>query len=158
MDPAVPDSAANSDEVFMFYRTFVLTRPGFGKPGFPVHSLASYQARLVRSAQRHSSLHDGVDVSADLSILQGELKRTFSQFDINNSTDAEQPIPKKPRQERSWHPLFKEDRPKVILVSNDDIHFCVDGDVLSSYRCVHHCLTGLPTNGGLRVYHSGIYA
>jgi hypothetical protein len=35
-----------------------------------------------------------------------------------------------------WHPLFKQDTPKVVLLSNDNVKFCVDRAVLSSYRQV----------------------
>jgi hypothetical protein len=36
--------------------------------------------------------------------------------------------------EPAWHPLFKPDAPKVILLSNDNQKLCVDRHTLSTHR------------------------
>ena len=36
--------------------------------------------------------------------------------------------------EQPWHPMFKQDSPMIILLSNDNQRLCVNKDILTSYR------------------------
>jgi hypothetical protein len=143
MNPGVSDSTTNPGEVFTSCLSFLLTETGFGRSWIPSSTCSpvSYQARLAQFSQPRPGLFDRVLTSRDRIQSPSELKRTFSDVDTTDTTDttdntdAEQPIPKKACPDRSWHPLFKEN-PKAILLSNDDIHFCVDRDILSSYRYI----------------------
>jgi hypothetical protein len=134
MNPGVSDSTTNPGEVFTSCLRFELTPPEFGRSWTPAGGLLSYQARLALLKPR-PVIFDPSTTSADRLRSPGQSKRTFSEVDTTDTADAEQPIPKKACPDRSWHPLFKEN-PKAILLSNDDIHFCADRDILSSYRYV----------------------
>jgi hypothetical protein len=47
---------------------------------------------------------------------------------------VKQPTPKKICLGGPWHPLFKPESSRIILLSNDGIKLSVEKDLLSSYR------------------------
>ena len=47
-----------------------------------------------------------------------------------------QPNPTITSELKEWHPLFRQDAPKVVLLSNDNQKLCVDKSTLSNHRQV----------------------
>jgi len=64
---------------------------------------------------------------------QEKRKRTATTNGKGGGNKASKKV-KQAHQDLDFHPLYKEDAPKVVLISSDVKAFCVDKQALSSYR------------------------
>lgn len=67
-----------------------------------------------------------------------EKRKTARKVEPVDST-----VPKKACPELPWHPMFNQDIPRIILLSNDNQRLCVNKDILTSYRSVQYSLSSI---------------
>jgi hypothetical protein len=115
----------------------LLTRPDCVNSEVDVDTLAALKACLNRlDRSRHDAAccsghsQNNVDSHAPQTGPREELKRKS----METETESAAPAAKKQELERKWHPRFKDDSSRVILLSNDGIHLCIDKDLLRCHR------------------------
>jgi len=74
----------------------------------------------------------------DAKVEETESKGTNKEVHQENVTGGpdKKLQPDQIKVEPTWHPLFRPDDPKVVLLSNDNQKFCIDKRILVSYRQV----------------------